>query len=238
MDPIRIFIVYCIFLTICISFFIFGIKIILRNKDDRVNQFFSIFFFIIDVGLIINFIYVPISDNRLQELVNFLNRLTAFFICLGVFFLVFAIIYLDPSKEYSIKKTLLLFFLYLIPCLSLLLIPNAVNVYIPQNGTQCYPKWSFSFVSIFLSLILGSLLLTYYNVGNLYKKFSNPILIKKLRYFILGISMFYYVPITIGIANYLNILEIRLIFSIFYPIIIPGAILIYYGICISPKISD
>ena len=235
MNLLRIINIYIVLMGICIFFIIIGIRVLKRNREDRINQCFSAFFFTTAIGLIINFIYALITNPEFQALVNFLNTFTIFLICFGLAFLLLAVILLDPKKEVSSKSQLLIIILYGLVSSILFFIPDKVEVKITSNGEQLSPVWSLPFVSVALGILITSFILTSYYAINLYKRFNSSILRRKLKFFIMGISTFYYIGIMVCLSNYSGTHFLRLLFSISGIVAIPGGLLIYYGIYLAPK---
>ncbi|MHA1149106.1 MAG: hypothetical protein ACTSR8_12780 [Promethearchaeota archaeon] len=203
---------------------------------NRINQLFSFFFLTSSTGLIFNLVYASINNPEFQELVNFLNILTIYTVCIGFSFLLLAIILLDSSRNINTKDQILFIVIFCLICLILFLIPDGVNVPITSEGIQLSPQWSLLFSLTVILIVIITLALVWYFTIKLSKKFRNPILIRKLRYFGTGITLSYYIAISVAIANYLNTPLVRLFFMISNIIAIPSAILVYYGIILAPKV--
>jgi len=63
----------------------------------------------------------------------------------------------------------------------------------------------------------------------IYKRFRIEELARKMKYFIIGISIFYYFAMGACFSNYFNFQIIRQIYAMSGSIIIIGVFLIYYG---------
>ena len=119
-------------------------------------------------------------------------------------FLLLAVIMLDGSIIITTKNQLVFIAIFSFICDILLFIPDSVNVPITSSGEQLSPSWSLAFSLTVITIIVFTLVLIWIITIRLSKKFRNPILIKKLKFFIAGISMFNYIAISVAITNYIN----------------------------------
>ncbi len=230
--------VYVVFLGICLFFAFLGVKLLKRDMKDRLNQLISLFFLTTSLGLLINLIYATIIDPSLQDLVNFLNILTIFMMCVGVGFLLLSLVIINNPQETSTKFQVL--FMLLISSISSILffIPDGAEVKITTNNEQLFPVWSFTFSATILIILLSMIITSGYLSIKIIRKFKTPIMVKKMKYFILGMCCFYYMVIVVPISNYLNIPFLRQLLTYTYFIIIIGAVLVYYGIGLPVKESS
>ena len=109
-------------------------------------------------------------------------------------------------------------------------IPNGARVQILQDGTQLSPVWSLPFTVYVLCILFITLFLCIWKSINICKNIKNEILLKRFKYFVIGMLFLFYLPIGASFSNYLNIPLIRQLYSISALIIIPGLIFIYHGI--------
>lgn len=188
------------------------------------------------MALLFNAIYALIVNPDFQAFVNFLNILTMYTICLSLALLLLAIVLLDGTIHISNINQLIFFIGYSLFCSILFFIPDSVQVKITSKGTQLSPQWSLSFSIIIILIVLAVLISAWFYTISLMRKFRNPVFKKKLLFFILGISIFSYLPIMVAITNYYNILVLRIFFVITSIISIPAGILVYYGLIITPKV--
>jgi len=227
----RFITIYIIYLIICVLFFYLGIKIIKRNPKSHLNRILSTFYIITSIALIINFIYPLITDPALQDLINIMNILVIYLICLALgFLLLFIFILYRPYSLISTKKQKIFILLYGLICLGLFFIPKGVEVRILSDGTQNPPVWSFQFTAYVLVLILSTMILLIFTCLKIFKTFKSKILVKRIKYFLVGILIFYYIAIGAAISNYLNIEIIREIYTISGFSVIIGAIFLYYSV--------
>ena len=86
----------------------------------------------------------------------------------------------------------------------LFFIPDGSKIVILSSGLQLSPVWNFMFfaysLTIFIILLIISLLIS----TKVYKQIQDEILAKRFKYFIIGIFIFYYIPIGVTITNYLD----------------------------------
>ncbi len=229
-DPWRFYLIYIIFGFVCIFFCFISYKVLKRDPKDKINQYFSLFFITGSIGLSINLLYSSFSDPSLQLLASFLNILTWYFLCLSTGFLLLSIFLLyQPQK---IVKTLnqIIFILAYNGILSVLfLIPAGVEVKILPDGTQLYAVWNFSFFIYILIILLISFSINFRYSIKIYKHLTIEDLARKMKSFIIGMSIFYYIAIGACFTNYLNFLILRQIYAMSSTVIIIGVLLIYYG---------
>jgi len=235
MDIYRLFSIYVISLGVCIFFLYLGIKILKRDSANRVNQYFSGFFFLVAFALIINYFYPWIQTPQYQVLANTLHKFTLYLVLFAFSLLLLGVIQLDSSKNLSIKYQIILLALYGVLCSIIFFIPDGAQVKIPTPGIQESPEWSFSFFSFILTVAFSLLCITFFYTRNLYRKFHSEILIKKLKYFIAGISLFYFLCFYICFMNYFDLMILRMLYMLVGLLHIPGGILIYKGIGKAPK---
>ncbi len=179
----------------------------------------------------INFIYGFISNPSLQSLVSFLNVLTIFLITFGTgFLLLFIIMIYRPGFMSTIKSQILFLILYGTILIGIFFIPNGSEVRILKDGTQLSPVWNYPF-TLYISIHLTSSLLILLILSfKTYKKFENEILARRLKYFDIGILIYYYIALGAAINNFLDIPIFRIIYAISSLITFAGVLFLYYSI--------
>ena len=112
--------------------------------------------------------------------------------------------------------------------LLLLVIPNGFEINAEMDWK---PVWNIFFL-LYAALICISVTIVpslYYAIV-LLKKFENKDLKKKWKYFIIGISSYFFVWAITSISNTLNIASFRTITALLTVLTIPSIYLIYYGV--------
>jgi hypothetical protein len=204
-----------------------------RDLKNRLTQILSAFLLSVCFCLGLNFIYAMISNPNLEPVVNLLHILAIFFLILSAgFLLLFNLVLYYPKNSFSLTKYQILFILiYSILSFGLLLIPNGVEVKILSNGTQLYPVWSLFFFIYFLLIYLPTVLCSIIISLKVYKKLKiNSVLAKRMRFFISGISCFYYIGLAACLTNFLNMDLLRYIFTLTGPVAIVGIVLVYFSV--------
>ena len=110
----------------------------------------------------------------------------------------------------------------------LLVIPNGFEI---NAGTAWKPVWNLIFLLYAAVIcICVTIIPSLYYAIMLLKKFENEDLKKKWKYFIVGISSYFFVWAITSISNTLNIASFRLITALLTVLTIPSVYLIYYGV--------
>ncbi len=211
------------------AFFIFLAYKILKRDRKRLNLIFSGFYISAAIGLIVNFIYAPLTDVKV---VLFLNYLTNFGIFYSpIFLLVFELILLKSEKVITSIKQYAILIVYGIAMFCMIFL-----VYIEGLGVEIDPiTWSphwmplfFLYLVIIVSIVV---FLTFYLSFQIYKKFEDEQLRKKWRFFIFGVAASIIFMYGIFISNLLNQGTFRLIMGAIGLILaIAGGYLIYIGV--------
>lgn len=208
------------------AYFIFlTIKILQRDKK-KLNLILSGYYIFIAVGLIINFIYAPLSN---PEIIKILNSLTNFFVFFGMIFLfLYNLILYRAPKSIRPFYLLIIIIIYGILLSFIFFIPGGVQI---DPSTNWKPVWSvlfFVYLIIVVSsvCIIPSLLLSVL----LYKRFQNENIKKRWRCFILGISGVYFIMYCTMISNTLNDPNFRFISAIISISMFLWGYLMYYGV--------
>jgi hypothetical protein len=231
LSTIRIIQIYFVQGLLCIFFLIFAIQIISRKKQKK-NLIFSAFYISEAIGIIINFIYAPLTN---ETLVTFLNFLTNFFTFYApIFLLIFILILYKSEKVFDKKKQLMLlistgviyfcmFFIAIIPELG-------VEITKANNYT---PHWGWLFFTYVTVITTGfSVIPTLYYSYKIYNAFEDSSLKKKWRYFLVGNVFLYILLYFIFIRN---AFFAGTIFSTILSIIglgfsVAASLLVYYGV--------
>jgi hypothetical protein len=244
LDPARIIYIYGIEGSLFIIFIILGIKILKREKQ-RLNLTFASFYLISALGILMNFIYVPLSVREgYEKTVSILNYLTIIFIAYSLAFLVLSqIIILKSTKVFNNTKQAIFLLCYAIVDFSLLLFYLNEGVVFSEE-TNWIATFSIEFYLYLLCLLtftglIPSLILSI-KIG---RTFENPDLKKRWSYFTYGLlSIFAFMFMTYSL-NYLNGTELR-DFWFKYPaavgippllLVAAGAFLIYYAMGVKNK---
>ncbi|MFX1356406.1 MAG: hypothetical protein ACFFA8_03900 [Promethearchaeota archaeon] len=203
---------------------------ILKRDRKRLNVIFASFYISPVFGLLINFIYGPLTEEAVIIALNFITNFGIFYA--PIFLVVFELILLKSEKVITSPKQLIILIVYGIAMFSMiffLLIPEwgvEINVV-----TGWSPKWSFPFF-IYLVIIesfavLPALFLSFRILG----KFEDEILKKKWKYFIYGFCALAIFMYGIFVSNFLGITIFRTIMGLIGLILaICGGYLMYYGV--------
>ncbi|MHA2391967.1 MAG: hypothetical protein ACXAEX_08345 [Promethearchaeota archaeon] len=214
------------------AFFIFLAYKILKRDRKRLNIIFSGFYLSAAIGLLMNFIYAPISDEIIVEYLNFITNFGIFYS--PIFLVVFNLILLKSEKVITTVKQLaiLIGFGVFMFCMILFILTD-IGVTINAT-TEWSPEWSLPF---FLYLIIGETVLAtgpiLYFSFKVYNKFEDMQLRKKWRSFIFGFCALIVFMYAIFISNFLASYDInvRLIMMAIAIILgVVGAYLMYNGV--------
>lgn len=226
LDPTRIIQVY-VLQGIIAAFFLYLAYKILKRDTKRLNLMFSLGFISSAVGLLLNFIYAPLTD---ETVVIVLYYITIFVIYLfGAFFVVFVLMLLKSEKVITPKKQAIYVIIYFVAELCSVFIPDGVTI---NASTDWKPVWSVALFIYFVSVIviLGMLPSLYYSV-QIYKRFEDELIKKKWKYFIYGIIGIYAFAVGTLFSNTLNVQLFRTIWSgISLVLVIASPLLLYYGV--------
>jgi len=207
-------------------FFLFMAYIVLKRGRKRINLYLSSFYLSVTVGGIINMIYANIFNDTVVFVMHFITYYLACF-SMG-FLLVFVLILIKPADHITIKFQYLILIVSGLLILGLLLIPNGIVI---NKTTNWKPDWSEFFLvySVIVCSCIFIIPTTYYSI-KLYKKFENEYLKRKWKYFIIGISAYFFLYYGTSISNTLNNDTFRLVWSIISLPTLISLYLIYYGV--------
>jgi hypothetical protein len=226
----RILTVYVAQGAIMVVFLYLALRILLRDRK-RLNVIFAGLYISPAIGVLINFIYVPLTDETIVSLLNFFTNFGSVYA--PIFIVVFDLILLKSEKIISTSKQLAILIGYGIAvlCMGIFLFFPGYGVTI-NAGTNWTPVWSIPFF-IYVVLILTSFatIPVFYFSIRIYQKFTDPQLKKKWRFFIYGFIALMTFMYAIFISNILNDTTFRLIAGVMGLIlVILGGFLMYYGV--------
>jgi len=209
------------------AFFLYLAYKVLKRDTKRLNLIFSLGFISAATGLLINFIYAPLTN---EAVVLILYYITIFVLSLfGAFFVVFVMMLLKSEKVITPKKQVIYVLIYFVAELCSVFIPEGVTI---NASTEWKPVWSVAMFVYFISVIviLGMVPSLYYSI-QIYNKFEDELIKKRWKYFIYGIIGIYAFTIGTLFSNTLNIQTFRTIWSgISLILVILSPLLIYYGV--------
>ena len=226
MDLARVLQIYVVQLGAGGVFYFLMAYLILRRDTKRLNQIFAMYFISVAIGTVVNVIYAPL---QIEIAVIILNIVTYYFMIFGqIFLLVFCLILLKSEKIITPKKQVIIIAVF--AGLLAILFPIGLNGGVTVNE-DWKPVWSLPYL-LYSFILCGAFTIvpTYYCSLEILKKFEDPILKKKWKYFIFGISFYFLVYFGTSISNFLNDPTIRTIWSLLALIAILSTYLIYYGV--------
>jgi hypothetical protein len=215
-------------------FFLFLAYKILKRGAHRLNKIFSLFYITSTSGLLINFIYAPLSIEGLELIVLILNFLTNYIVAFSTIFLVFFELILLKSEKVITKEKQI----YIIVGYAVILAGLAIFLFFPNMGvkidstTEWKPVWHAPFYLYMMGVLtLFTFIPVVYFGWQIYTDFEDLTLKQKWRYYMLGIVFLFGFVYGTFTANFLNIPLFRTIWaitSLFLTII--GGYLLYYGV--------
>jgi hypothetical protein len=226
MDLARILQIYVIQLGAGGIFYFLMAYLILRRDTKRLNQIFAMYFISVAIGTVFNVIYAPLQD---EMAVIVLNIITYYFMVFGqIFLLVFCLILLKSEKVVTPKKQALLIVSF--AALLALLFPIGLAGGVTVNESW-KPVWSLPYL-LYSFILCGifTIIPTYVSSLEIHKKFEDPQLKKKWKYFIFGISFYFLIYFGTSISNFLNDPTFRTVWSLVALVAIISTYLIYYGV--------
>ncbi|MHA1255562.1 MAG: hypothetical protein ACTSPS_08200 [Promethearchaeota archaeon] len=207
-------------------FFLFIAYRILKREKKGLNLILSSFYICVAFAVIINVVYAFIF---VEEVVYILHITTYYLLCFPlIFLLVFVLILLKSEEVITPKIQTLLVVGFGILLVGLWLIPNGVTI---NESTNWKPDWSW--IYLFYSFTVCSLFAifpTIYLSIKLYLKFEYKELKKKLKYFLVGISGYFFLYFGTSISNTLNDPTIRLIWSLLSLPTLISLYFVYFGV--------
>jgi len=225
----RIITVYFAQGAIMVIFLYLAIRILLRDRK-RLNVIFSGLYIFPVLGVLINFIYAPLTDTTIVLIMNFFTNFGSIYA--PIFVVVFDLILLKSEKIISTSKQLAILIGYgiVVLCMGIFLFFPGYGITIgPPNWT---PVWS---IPIFLYVVLiltccATIPGLYFSI-KIYQKFEDAQLKKKWRFFIYGYIALMTFMYAIFISNILNDTTFRLIAGVLgLGLALLGGFLMYYGV--------
>ena len=170
---------FCIFLTFKI----------LRKDRTKMKVAFSELYIFISIGIILNLIYIALTDQIIVKFLNFLTNFSIFFS--AIFLTNFCLIFFYTEEKYDLKKQIIFVSSYAIVLLSMIFITDGVTIDC-STGECTPPVWSIPFfLYIFTILTVFTFVPNIYLSIKILNKFEDEQLKKKWKYFILGFLCLY-----------------------------------------------
>ncbi len=214
---------------ILVSFLLIAFKILKRNKN-WLHLTLSGFFIGISIGFVFNMIFVLLSTDPFADIVLTLYYFTMYFLLTGTFFLtIFLINLLKIENILSKQKQIVILLIHSILLFTMVLIPNGVEINSTTNWNPVYSLYYGTFVLVMFTVfsVTPQLLFSH----KIYKSFQNEFLLKRWKFFVIGIIFVYIMCYGTVIYNILDIQAIRTVFSLLsVGLVVIRAILIYYGV--------
>ncbi len=209
----------------CFIFLFISYKILSRNRN-RLAITGSSFYIIITTSFILNIIYFPLTVN---PLVYVLHLISVYLIFLSLVFLViFNLTLLKSENIVTRTKQLIHIILYGILLFIILLFPGGITI---DESTNWRPEWSWSlFIILYIFLTITIIIPFFYLSKKLYNTIQDDFLKKRWKLYILGFCGLIFILYGFILYNTWNEPIFRAIWSIVVLLLIPSAILIYYGI--------
>ncbi len=229
LTPTRILIIYIAQGAVFAFFLYLAFKILGRDRK-RLNVIFAGFYITPAIGLFINFIYGPLTDEGIVLFLNFLTNFGIFYA--PIFMVVFELILLKSEKVITPAKQILILIIYAIAmfCMFFFLLIPGYGVEI-NAGTNWSPKWYPPFFIYLVIIESLAIVPSIYLALKIYAKFEDALLKKKWRYFIFGFLFLVIFMYGIFVSNYLADSTFRLIMgSISIILAISGGYLMYKGV--------
>jgi MFS family permease len=207
-------------------FFLYMAFKVLRRGTKRTNLYLSSFYLSTFIGGTINIIYANIF---VETIVLVLYFITYYILCFSMIFLfMFVLILLKPPDRISKKIQYLILILFSFVLLALLFIPNGIVI---DETTNWKPDWNWSFFLI-STILMSSIVIiptSYYSI-KIHGKLGNLHLKKKWKYFLIGLSAYFFLYYGTSYSNTLNNNPFRLIWAIISLPTLLALYLIYYGV--------
>lgn len=199
---------------------------ILKRERKGLNLILSSFYVCVSFAVILNVVYAFIF---VEEVVYILHVTTYYLLCFPlVFLLVFVLILLKSEEVFTPKLQLTLIVVFGVLLVGLWLIPNGVII---NESTNWKPDWSLIYLLYsFTVCSLFAILPTIYLSIKLYRKFEYKELKRKLKYFLIGISAYFFLYFGTSISNTLNDPTFRIIWSLLSLPTIVSLYFVYFGV--------
>lgn len=209
LDIVRFIQIYIVQGSVGLFFLYLAYKI-LKRDTKRLNLIFSSFYICGATGVLLNFVYAPLTDELVVLTLYYMT--VYFFLFSPIFLVVFMLILLKSEKVINTKKQLIIIIIYGVSLFGMIFIPEGVII---NASTDWKPVWSIPYfiytASIFSVMVIFSGL--YYSM-QIYKQFEDEQLKKKWKYFIFGICGIYTLVYGTLISNTINLQDFRTIWSL------------------------
>ena len=221
----RIIQVFILQLGIGIIFLIIAFLVLNRDRK-RLNFILSGFFIFVFLGVLFNVIYALIEDVFLATI---LSHITVFFLFGATIFpVIFNLILLKSEKVITTKIQLAIISIYFVLLILVSLIPGAITITIANDYV---PFWSLEFfIVLSLLFIVYTAIPSIYTSIKIYQRFEDPLLKKKWRYYMVTIPFYFLNAVMVGLCNYYNDPDLRLIWNALALSLFVVGYLIYYGV--------
>ncbi len=207
-------------------FYLFIAYKILKRETKGLNLILSSFYICVAFAAILNLVYAFIF---IEEIVYILHVTTYYLLCFPlIFLLVFVLILLKSEDVFTPKLQLILVVVFGIMLVGLWLIPNGVTI---NESTNWKPNWSWIYLLYSFTICsIFAIFPTIYLSLKLYLKFEYKELKKKLKYFLIGISTYFFLYYGTSISNTLNDPTFRLIWSLLSLPMLVSLYFVYFGV--------
>jgi len=207
-------------------FYLFIAYRILKRETKGLNRILSSFYLCVAFAVIINIVYAFIF---IEEIVYILHVTTYYLLCFPlIFLLVFVLILLKSEEVFTPKFQLIIVAVFGILLVGLWLIPDGVTI---NESTNWKPDWSGIYLLYsFIVCSLFAIFPTIYLSIKLYLKFEYKELKRKLKYFLIGISGYFFLYFGTSISNTLNDPTFRLIWSFLSLPMLVSLYFVYFGV--------
>ncbi len=211
-------------------FLYLAIRILLRDRK-RLNVIFAGLYISPAISILFNFIYAPLTDESIVQLLNFFTNFAAIYA--PIFIVVFDLILLKSEKIITTGKQLAILITYgiVLLCTGIFLQFPGYGVVI-NDATNWTPVWSIPFF-VYVVLILtccATIPALFFSI-KIYQKFEDEELKKKWRFFIYGFIALMTFMYAIFVSNTLANANFRLIIGVIGIILaLLGGFLVYFGV--------
>ncbi|MFX0075996.1 MAG: hypothetical protein ACFE96_11175 [Candidatus Hermodarchaeota archaeon] len=230
LTPTRILTVYVAQGIILFVFLYLALRILLRDRK-RLNVFFAGLYISPPIGILMNFIYAPLTDETIVLVLNFIANATAIYA--PIFIVVFDLILLKSEKIISTTKQLVILIGYGIAVLCAAIFHFTPSYGVTINAsTNWSPVWSLPiFIYVYAILTCFATIPAAYFSIKIYKKFEDEVLKKKWRFFIFGFIALMTFMYLIFLSNTLDNPTFRTLLGIVGLILaLLGGLSMYYGV--------
>jgi hypothetical protein len=230
LTPTRIVTVYIAQGVILFVFLYLATRILLRDRK-RLNVIFAGLYISPPIGILMNFIYAPLTDESIVLFLNFISNATAIYA--PIFIVVFDLILLKSEKIISTSKQLAILIGYGIAVLCIGIFHFTPGFGVTINvSTNWSPVWSIPIYTYVIAILTCCATIPAFFLSiKIYQKFEDELLKKKWKFFIFGFIALMTFMYAIFTANVLNDAIFRIILSVLGLILaLLGGLSMYYGV--------